>query len=377
MLVLDKTKVTFKAAGAALGLLMLAACSVAPGEETDLSEAAQTRSTCGDGVRDASEQCDDGNTTNLDGCSATCTFEQVHRLNSVQMMFNTDSYCTANALGGAVKGVAQGQLQDALGNAVNSGQISILLPFMGLSDLSGQNAPSFMLGSLVGDPAPNVINEADAWYTPNPASISSDRQPLVTVSASITNASLAVGPGNFAFALNFGGTAIDARLSNTRLKAQVGSSNAPKASSGASPGHLGGENLDPALKSFSTMSGGQLCGNINAGSLAAVPVPAQLQSGGSANCTQGYTSANTMLDVFASGCRVLFVTALAATQPDQADPTAPALGAGAPYSLVVGAGKKVTGCKDKSGASVDLAGCMKTAAYSTAFKFGTERVIVR
>jgi len=30
---------------------------------------------CGDGVLDVGEQCDDGNTTSGDGCSATCTLE--------------------------------------------------------------------------------------------------------------------------------------------------------------------------------------------------------------------------------------------------------------------------------------------------------------
>ncbi len=362
---------------AAFGILSLAACAVAPDEETDLSGAAIAQSTCGDGVRDESEQCDDGNTTNLDGCSATCTFEQVHRLNSIRMLFDRDSYCTANALGGAVKGVAQGQLQDALSGAVNDGTVSILLPFLGLSDLTGQNAASFTLGSIVADPAPGVFGEVDAWYTPNPSSITEDRQPLVTVPASITNGSLSVGPGNFAFSLNFGGTPLDARLSNTRVKAQIGASSTPTVSAGSSPGHLASENLDPTLKSFTTTTGGQLCGNISAASLAAVPVPPQLQSGGSANCSQGYTAANSLLDVFASGCRVLFITALAATQPDQADPTVPAAGAGAPYQLVVGAGKKVTGCKDRTGASVDLGTCLTSAAYSAGFKFTSERVIAR
>jgi large repetitive protein len=32
---------------------------------------------CGDGHVDAGEQCDDGNTTSGDGCSATCTLEPV------------------------------------------------------------------------------------------------------------------------------------------------------------------------------------------------------------------------------------------------------------------------------------------------------------
>lgn len=361
----------------ALGLLVVAACSVAPDEESDQSAAAETTSTCGNGVRDASEECDDGNTTNLDGCSSKCSFEQIQRLNSIQMMFNTDSYCSANALGGAVKGVAQGQVQGALNDGVKNGKISILLPFMGLSDLTGQNAASFTLGSIVGGaPLPDVTNEVDAWYTPTTSSITANREPLVTVPASISNANLSMGPGTFAFALSFGSTSVDARLSNARMKATIGASNAPIVSGGASPGHLADENVDPELRSFATMTGGQLCGNINAGSLAAIPVPSALQSGGSAACTQGYNSENSILDVFAGGCRVLFITAVAATQPDQVDPSVPAAGAGAPYSLVVGAGKKVTGCKDKSGGSVELSACYKVAAYSAGFKFTSERAIV-
>jgi cysteine-rich repeat protein len=35
------------------------------------------RLVCGDGVVAASEQCDDGNTTGGDGCSATCAFEDL------------------------------------------------------------------------------------------------------------------------------------------------------------------------------------------------------------------------------------------------------------------------------------------------------------
>jgi cysteine-rich repeat protein len=35
------------------------------------------QASCGDGVVDAGEQCDDGNTVDRDGCSATCTIESV------------------------------------------------------------------------------------------------------------------------------------------------------------------------------------------------------------------------------------------------------------------------------------------------------------
>jgi cysteine-rich repeat protein len=45
---------------------------------TDPSTTDCLASTCGDGVVDASEQCDDGNTTAGDGCSANCSFEPCH-----------------------------------------------------------------------------------------------------------------------------------------------------------------------------------------------------------------------------------------------------------------------------------------------------------
>ena len=53
------------------------------------------------------------------------------------------------------------------------------------------------------------------------------------------------------------------------------------------------------------------------------------------------------------------------TQPDQAT-SAPAVGAGAPYKLTTN-GTHVSGCKDKSGASVDLNACLAAAGYSAGF----------
>ena len=64
-------------------------------------------SSCGDGVRNGIEQCDDGNTVNLDGCDSACRFEQVLRINSLTMQFGTSLACTANAFGGAISGAAQ------------------------------------------------------------------------------------------------------------------------------------------------------------------------------------------------------------------------------------------------------------------------------
>jgi cysteine-rich repeat protein len=363
-----------RAVSIVLPMVAFVACTAASDGDSDSTESAQNAVICGNGVRETGEQCDDGNTSSLDGCSKTCGFEQVHRLNALELMFSTDSFCTANALGGAIKGVAQGQLQDALKGAVADGSISVLLPFFNLSDLTGQNATGVTIGSFIAEPAPG--GGVDSWYSPNPASLTPEGEPLASIGASITNGALAAGPGNIAFSINLGSEPVDVRVSDARMKAQIGASSAPTASAGTSPGHLASENLDPALTSFATTSGGQLCGNISASSLAAVPVPSQLTSG-STSCTQGYTTQNSMLDVIVGGCKVFFITALGATQPDKADSTAPAAGAGAPYTLQTNSSRKVTGCKDKSGASVDLDACLTAATYSTAFKFTTQRVIAR
>lgn len=50
--------------------------SDAPGTCTEnCGEGPHTAPVCGDGSRDASEECDDGNTVNGDGCSSTCRIE--------------------------------------------------------------------------------------------------------------------------------------------------------------------------------------------------------------------------------------------------------------------------------------------------------------
>ncbi|MCX5740933.1 MAG: myxococcus cysteine-rich repeat containing protein, partial [Proteobacteria bacterium] len=53
----------------------LAGCSSKSGSEWDRSEFEQQLGTCGDGTLDFSEQCDDTNTADNDGCSATCRLE--------------------------------------------------------------------------------------------------------------------------------------------------------------------------------------------------------------------------------------------------------------------------------------------------------------
>ena len=351
---------------ASAGLLSsLAACTTST-EDVESDESAVS-DPCGNGVRDQGEQCDDGNKNNLDGCSSTCKFEQTHRLNSITMQFNTDSFCTSNAIGGAIKSVAQGQIGDAIKGAVNDGSISILLAASNLTDPTGANG-TLSLSSYVGAPVNASQLGLDSVFTASKSSLNPDLTPLVTMGASTASSQLSAGPGNVAFSLALAGPPVDVSLSNAKMKASVGAASAPG-------GHLASEHLDPALTTFASLTNGQMCGDISAASLAAVPVPDQLTSG-STSCSQGYTSANSMLDVIVGGCKVFIVTALGATQPDKQAATAPAAGAGAPYKLTT-SGTKVTGCKDKSGASVDLNACLKSAAFSAAFKFTSNRVSVR
>lgn len=347
-------------------LLSMAACTTSTDEDL-VSDESAVSDPCGNGVRDQGEQCDDGNKNSWDGCSSTCQFEQVHRMNSLNMQFNTDSYCTANAVGGSIKSVAQSQIADAINAAVADGSMSILLAASNVTDSTGASG-TMTLASLVGAPVTAGSLGLDSVFTASKSSLNPDLSPLGSMSASAASSTLNAGPGNATFTLALAGPPVNLSLSNAKMKATVGAASTPG-------GHLESEHLDPALKTFATLTNGQMCGDISAASLAKIPVPEQLTSG-STSCSQGYTSANSMLDVIVGGCKVFIVTAVGATQPDKQAAGVPAAGAGAPYKLTM-TGPTVTGCKDKSGASVDLNTCLKSASFSSAFKFASQRVTVR
>lgn len=342
---------------------------------------------CGNGILEAGEQCDDGNTTSLDGCSSSCRFEQEQRANAVQMRFDTDVYCTANALGGAVGQGVQSTLQGQIGTAVKNGGITLAFAMLGLDDLTGTNAAAFKLGALSGAPfaaPPGQIydgtSDLDWWYRADAAGLDLHRAPRAQLDASIASKTLSAGPGNLNIPLSFGGGPLTLSASSVRVHANVGAASKPLSTTASTPGHLAAEHLDPGLVSFEGLSNGELCANASAASLAAVPAPASIQQGGGSNaCSESYTSANTMLDVLVGGCHVFFgiITAISKTQPDQTDPAAPPAGAGGPYSLGVGSGSSVSSCTDHSGATVDLSTCLRAAAYSSFLTFTTGRVILK
>lgn len=346
------------------------------------------QSVCGNGAREAGEQCDDGNQYNLDGCSATCTFEQIHRANAMGYRFTTNAFCPANAFGGAfVSGPAQTSMNQSLTDGVNDGSVSIMFALRNLDDLSGVSDATVSVGLISGVPfnSPSATydgaNDLDWWYLADPTTIDGNRLPLTNLTASIAASVLTTQPGSVTLTLPAFGVPAMLSMSSFKLTAPIGSVSQPlSATSFDPPGHTSLEHLDAALTSFATTGAGltgQTCGDIRAASLRNVSIPASLVGGGTFACSQGYTAANTMLDVIVGGCTVFFIQQIKATQPDKYDAAQPAAGAGAPYKLILSSSKTVTSCQDATAATVDLTTCLNAAAYSSSFAFSTDRVIVK
>ena len=306
-------------------------------------------------------------------------FEQDQRFNSFTMQFGKNSFAVANAFGGAFTSIAQGQIQTAINGNVTSGSFTLLLEMPGLADLTGTNAPNLAIGVVNGSPVLNTNNptpysgnsDLDWWYAADPEAVDANGVPKGQIEGSIA-AQVLTAAGNLIFPNPLGGNGVFA-MSSVAVRATVGSSSAPlESTNGFPPGHLPSEHVDPQVVSFATLSNGQMKGNISAASLAAIPFTLNTST------DQGYTSANSLLDVLVSGATTLsgFVTLVRQTQPDQVDPSMPAAGAGPPYTFMANPTTHVvTSCHDKNGNSVSLSTALNAAAYSSYFTFTADRVI--
>jgi cysteine-rich repeat protein len=365
---------------------------------------------CGDGIRADGEQCDDGNTNNLDGCSKTCKFEQCQRLNDLRFVYSSTSnscacdmsvdaesgqpWCPANALGKAVGGVAQTQMNDALNTGISDGSITVFMQFMGLDDLSGTADPALTIGLTGGAPVVpggTVFDKGrwtstggnadlDWWYTVSAADLDANRVPIATVPGHITAKTLRTDPSNMKFTVNFVGVDVTMNMFNAKIRAQTGSATTPLTSSGTTPGHLAAEHLDPALTSFDSMGthdsngvpSAELCGATTAGSLYNTFVPAAVTQ----NCPS-YDISHTLLDLYIGGCKVFFITVIAATQPD----TSRNNNGNDDYVFTFNTTThRVTGCTKNGGAmqavgSAGFTDCLNNAGYSTLYRISADRVI--
>ena len=345
---------------------------------------------CGNGIREGSEQCDDGNNVNLDGCDSTCRFEQETRATTVQMQFAPDAVCAKDVLGAAIGSNARAQFQMSIDGNVTSGAISIVFKYFDIVDLNGLTGTT-AVASYAATPVPYMgavtgNSDLDWWYTLNTSTAGATPLYLPTAKESpgtFSGGALNASGGHVLLPL-FGNTLLD--MAAAAIHLPIGGATTPATSAGGPPGHLVSEHLDPNLTSFDVAGGtnaaptGSLCGNITAASMATAPVPAALQTGGTNACNENYGPTNTALDLFVGGCHVTFfnVTVIAATQPDLSDPDATPAGGGAPYKFSEDATRHVNGCKDKNGATVTpYTSCLAPAAYSTYLKFAADRVILK
>ncbi len=332
--------------------------------------------TCGDGHRDVLEQCDDSNKTGLDGCSATCMFEQVQRMTSFSPKYQADTVCGYDAFGSAIGSTVRSPLQTQIDKAIANGSFSLLMETMNATDLTGTTQGSVTVGFLSATPEQtdggvtyDGQNDLDWWYSPAAASIDSNRVPKTQMTGSISSHVLTLGPSSVQFSL---GTGAPVQMSNLQIISPLNSSSTPKVSTdGHPPGHLSTENLEPTLQSYESSGTSTFCGNVSAASLQGTTLPAIVAQ----YCTD-YTSANSLLDLIVGGCSVALVPVVNATQPDQVDASKPAAGAGGPYTLTADSNTHiVNGCKDANGTSATLSTCIAAAAYSAYFTFSTDRVM--
>jgi cysteine-rich repeat protein len=302
-------------------------------------------STCGDGCLDpATEQCDDGNTYDLDGCDSTCHYETITRFTSLAISGSAaPSFCTptTNALGThEIASVALSSLNSPIQSGVDSGSTNILMQFVGLLDLTGTAATGLSLGVVNAsiDPAKGTwsgTSPIDWWFLAGQGTVSAGL-PVDLMPATLVSNSLSAGPGDISLAFSFGAGTQPIRMKSAHIAATINSGTdvpAPPPSA-----------LAPNLTAFETItaSGANqgLCGNMTVESLAAIPIAQAITSSGSNSCACGsptYTycgdgkpvgpNCNSLLDVLVGGCVVktsflgcVFggTTAIAAGQPDVA-----------------------------------------------------------
>jgi cysteine-rich repeat protein len=327
---------------------------------------------CGDGVLEDGEQCDDSNTTNLDGCDSVCKFEQEQRANFLDMSFDT-SVCNPNALGGAITSLARSNISSSLATNVKDGSINIMMKFVGLDDLTGTaSSAAFSLGfinaTVVTGGGYDGTNDLDWWYSVDPLSVDGSRNPKTSLTnAKFVGSVLSADKGTLVLNVVLGGSPATLTMYQSKISAKVdvAATKPTISTSGMTPGHLASENVSSTVKSFPSMTAGTLCGNITAASLDAVTMPMALQGG---ICFQGYGSGNHLLDAITDGCTTLLGTAINKTKPDGSTD-------GHTYQFTL-TGNKVTGCTSDAGGA-PWPTCKDRATFSSAFLFTTDRVIAK
>jgi cysteine-rich repeat protein len=369
------------------------------------------RTVCGDARPGPGEDCDDGNTANLDGCDSVCEVEQAARVTSLQQQFATDAFCTRNVLGGAVATVAQPLIQLTWDQPVGDGSLSLVFKFLGSIDTSGARSP-FSLGFLDALPIRfnpqedgtfsdnySGVSDVDWWYyLRDPASVDANGTPRSQLAGEVTNRRVTAGPGTIDnLRLLFALQETNVKLFNVRIDATFDPQlSRPKVSTTARPpGHLPSENLSPDFSTYESSglaegsSLGALCSDVSVKSLADTLMPGLLTLCADPADPTGSTPAffvgdpvrpdNHLLDVFIVGCQFFsvdennnpaFVPTILPAQPDGSLDGSTYVFAADPVT------HQVTSCT-RNGQPADLNSCYANATYSSYFKFEANRVIIR
>src|SRR4030095_5981383 len=110
----------------------------------------------------------------------------------------------------------------------------------------------------------SAASNLEWWYLLDPLTVDAGGNALRLMPGGITNQVLSVGPGPFAFAnlpLTDSSGGVGLALSSTFVKAMTSTSSIPlRSTNNFPPGHRPGEQINPALVSFTTMTNGQLKG---------------------------------------------------------------------------------------------------------------------
>jgi cysteine-rich repeat protein len=344
---------------------------------------------CGDGRRQGSEQCDDANQRNLDGCDASCRYEVVHRIDSFEFSFGTDDFCTKNSFKSAFTAVGGDQLNQQLAGGDGTGTTA-LFTLIGLEDPTGTSDGSLAIGTFLADPVDAqspafATTPLDWWYrTIDDGSLDAQRRPIALIPGSVEKKLFQAGPGRAVVSATLNARTVRIDVADVVMRGSIGAATLPMSQSGSAPsGVAAALGLDPSLLAFEStgsddvLLANQLCAVLPARSVDRIPFPERFTGTSLAACREGYPKGASLLSVLLHGCTVVGVPAVLPTQPDSTVSDVPAPGAGGPYSFASTPGGGITACVDARGARVDLEQCFAAAGYSVSINFGTRRVVVR
>lgn len=394
------------------------ACDASHPANVCIVGACQAAPVCGNGIVEFGEDCDDGNSSSLDGCDR-CSFEQAAHVTQLVQQFGTDTFCTKNALGTAISTLpdAQDFIQRTWSFPVASGDLSLVFKFLGTIDPSGARS-TFNLGFIDTTPVRfnpqddgtfadnyNGASDLDWWYTSRPStdfdpniSLDPNGTPRFQLPAEIFDRHLTAGPGTIEdLRLLFALAPAHVKLLNVHIDAtlDVKLSKPTVAMTSTPPGHLASEHLSPDFTTFessgisSTLGG--MCSDVSAKSLAGA-FPGLLGACADPADPTGSTPAfpdNHLLDVFILGCQLFttdpttgepgFVPTIAPTQPDGSLDGATYTFAADPVTHQVTDCTRTMQGTTTSTATGDLIldDCLANATFSSYFKIAADRVILR